>query len=58
LRACWVTQRLSGLAASTWAQHARVVEQLQQRFREAAELPADAAGDLPAFTAFPNNVRG
>jgi putative transposase len=30
-----------------------VVEQLQQRFPQAAELLADAAADLGAFTAFP-----
>lgn len=40
-------------AASTLAQLARVVEQLQDRFPAAAELLADAAGDLLAFTAFP-----
>jgi putative transposase len=40
-------------AASTWAQHARVVEQLDERFPAAAELLADAAADLLAFTAFP-----
>jgi putative transposase len=31
-------------ATSTWAQHARVVEQLTERFPRAAELLADAAG--------------
>ena len=40
-------------ATSTWAQHARVVEQLTERFPQAAELLADAAGELLAFTAFP-----
>jgi putative transposase len=40
-------------AASTWAQHARVIEQLTERFPQAAELLADAAGELLAFTAFP-----
>ena len=39
-------------AASAWAQHARVVDQLE-RFPAAAELLADAAADLLAFTAFP-----
>jgi putative transposase len=39
-------------AASVWAQHARVVEQLADRFPEAAML-ADAAGDVLAFTGFP-----
>jgi putative transposase len=40
-------------AASTWAQHARIVDQLAERFPAAAELLADAAADLLAFTAFP-----
>jgi putative transposase len=40
-------------AASTLAQHARIVEQLSDRFPAAAELLADAAADLLAFTAFP-----
>jgi transposase-like protein len=40
-------------AASTWAQHARIVEQLEGRFPAAAELLAEAAGELLAFTAFP-----
>ena len=40
-------------AASAWAQHARVVDQLAERFPAAAELLADAAADLLAFTAFP-----
>jgi putative transposase len=40
-------------AASTLAQHTRIVEQLQGRFPAAAELLADAGGDLLAFTAFP-----
>jgi transposase-like protein len=40
-------------AASVWEQHARVVEQLAERFGAAAELLADAAGDVLAFTAFP-----
>jgi putative transposase len=40
-------------AASTWAQHARIVDQLTERFPAAAELLADAAADLLAFTAFP-----
>jgi transposase-like protein len=34
-------------AASTWAQHARVVEQLTERFPQAAELLADVAGIFP-----------
>jgi transposase-like protein len=36
-----------------WAQHTRIVEQLEGRFPAAAELLADAAADLLAFTAFP-----
>jgi putative transposase len=40
-------------AASTWAQHARIVAQLEGRFPAAAELLADAAGELLACTAFP-----
>jgi putative transposase len=40
-------------AASVWAQHARVVEQLTERFPAAAEHLADAATDVLAFTGFP-----
>jgi putative transposase len=40
-------------AVSTLAQHTRIVEQLDSRFPAAAELLADAAGDLLAFTVFP-----
>jgi putative transposase len=40
-------------AASVWDQHARVVEQLTDRFPAAAELLAEAAPDVLAFTAFP-----
>ena len=40
-------------AETTWAQHARVVEQLEGRFPEAAALLADAAHDVLAFTGFP-----
>jgi putative transposase len=40
-------------AASTWTQHARIVDQLAERFPQATELLADAAGELLAFTAFP-----
>jgi putative transposase len=40
-------------AASVWDQHARVVEQLTERFPAAAELLAEAATDVLAFTAFP-----
>jgi putative transposase len=38
---------------SVWAQHSRVVEQLTERFTAAAELLADAAPDVLAFTGFP-----
>ena len=40
-------------AASVWAQHARVAEQLTDRFAAAAEHLADAATDVLAFTGFP-----
>lgn len=40
-------------AAEVQAQHARVVEQLTERFPEAAALLADAGPELLAFTAFP-----
>jgi putative transposase len=36
-----------------WAQHSRVVEQLQGRFSDAADMLVDMAPDLLAFTAFP-----
>ena len=42
---------------STWAQHARIVEQLQERVWRAAELLEEAAHDLLAFTAFPKEHR-
>jgi putative transposase len=40
-------------AASVWDQHARVVDQLGERFPAAAELLAEHAEDVLAFTAFP-----
>jgi putative transposase len=40
-------------AATVCEQHARIVEQLQTRFPEAAELLAEAEPDLLAFTSFP-----
>ena len=40
-------------ADEVWAQHGRVVEQLEGRFPQAAELVAQAADDILAFTAFP-----
>jgi len=36
-----------------WAQHTRVVEQLQDRFGDAATHLAEAATDVLAFTGFP-----
>ncbi|MCA1709329.1 MAG: IS256 family transposase, partial [Actinobacteria bacterium] len=36
-----------------WAQHARVVDQLKDRFPEAAQLLEDAREDVLAFTGFP-----
>jgi hypothetical protein len=38
---------------SVWAQHARVVDQLTGRFDDAANMLADAAEDLLAFSTFP-----
>ena len=38
---------------SVWAQHARVVEQLADKFGDAATMLADAAPDVLAFTGFP-----
>lgn len=40
-------------AASVWAQHARVVDQLAERFGDAADHLAAAAPDVLAFTGFP-----
>ena len=46
---------------SVWAQHARVVDQLSGRFDDAANMLADAAEDLLAFSTFPaehwSNIR-
>lgn len=39
-----------------WAQHARVVEQLEGVYPAAAAMLADAAHDILAFTAFPNGA--
>jgi putative transposase len=38
---------------SVWAQHARVVEALETKYPAAAQLLADAAEDVLAFTHFP-----
>ena len=40
-------------ATSTWAQLQRVVQQLEERFPEAAHMLADASHDVLAFTSFP-----
>lgn len=40
-------------AETTWAQHARVVEQLEAGFADAAAMLVDAAPDVLAFTGFP-----
>ena len=40
-------------AASTWAQHGRIVAELRKRFPQAADLLEEATPDLLAFTAFP-----
>jgi putative transposase len=40
-------------ADSAWAQHARVVEQLVGRFDAAADLLAESADEILAFTCFP-----
>jgi transposase-like protein len=40
-------------AASVWAQHARIVAELAERFPAAADLLADAGPSLLAFAAFP-----
>jgi putative transposase len=40
-------------ADTTWAQQTRVVEQLEERFADAAVMLVDAAPDVLAFTAFP-----
>jgi transposase-like protein len=41
-------------AGEVWAQHGRVVEQLQDRFAAAADLLLAAAEDILAFAAFPS----
>ncbi|MFQ5348905.1 MAG: IS256 family transposase [Thermoanaerobaculia bacterium] len=43
-------------AEAVWAQHQQVVEQLEERFPQAAELLVDAAEEVLAFTAFPKAV--
>lgn len=39
---------------SVWAQHGRVVEQLEERFPDAATLLAEAGPDVLAFATFPH----
>jgi transposase-like protein len=39
--------------AAVWAQHARMVEQLEERFPDAAALLAEAGPDVLAFATFP-----
>lgn len=43
-------------AKEVWAQHGRVVQQLETRFSEAAKMLAEAAEDILAFTTFPKAV--
>ena len=38
---------------AVWAQHARIVEQLQERFSDAASLLTEAGSDVLAFATFP-----
>jgi len=38
-----------------WAQHGQVVEQLEKRFKETAEMLAEGAEDIPAVIAFPKS---
>lgn len=42
-------------AQEVWAQHRRVVDQLSERFSDAAWLLEDAAEDILAFAAFPKS---
>lgn len=42
-------------AREVWAQHRRVVDQLAERFNDAAQLLEDAAEDILAFSAFPKS---
>ena len=43
-------------AEEVWAQHGRVVEQLEARFPEAADMLANAAEEILAFTAFAKSM--
>jgi len=40
-------------AEQVWAQHARVVAQIEDRFGDVAAMLTDMAPDLLAFTSFP-----
>jgi putative transposase len=40
-------------SSAVWAQHARVVSELSERFPDAAKMLADAADDILAFSSFP-----
>ena len=40
-------------ADQVWAQHARVIDQLQERFKDAATMLAEAGPDVLAFATFP-----
>jgi transposase-like protein len=42
-------------AQTTWAHHGRVVEQLEDRFPEAARMLDEAGAELLSFTAFPKS---
>lgn len=43
-------------AKEVWAQHERVVDELERRFPQAAEMLREAAEDVLAFTTFPQSV--
>jgi putative transposase len=45
-------------AAEVGAQLGRMVEQLQERFPDAAQLLEEAAPDITAFTSFPTSTGG
>ncbi|MGH2813428.1 MAG: IS256 family transposase, partial [Actinomycetota bacterium] len=54
----WVATAVRSIFAqpdseSTWAQHAKVVELLSEKFPEASQMLAEAAEDILAFTSFP-----
>ncbi len=57
----WVAAMVRSIFAQpesdeVWAQHARVVEQLEKRFPAAAELLESAAPDILAFSTFPKAI--